>query len=487
MMGSLKVVTFKNIGYNAVARLCILMMQAATNVVLARHLESVDYGIIGFALIFINFLSQFNDLGINGAVIKERQFDDAALYTGFTMKSVLSVFAFVFAIVIAPLATLFFDNGAVVRVIQVLSVSFLINGMSFLPTVLLTRELNYKYLSLSQMGSSFVNAAVSIALALWGYGYWSLVAANLLSTAATVGILNLVKPVKIRFTVDRHRVVEYVRFGGSLFLAGLIIFAIFNADNLLIGTVAGASVLGYYAVAFTWGSMVSGMLGSVITGVLFPTFSKIQDDRERIKRAYLRILEVVAFLGILVNLSLFIVSREFLFYMLGRGNEKWMPALTAFRILCVYGIIRVLLEPVGSVIMALGKTGLLLRATTISAILEIALLYPALYFWGIEGVAVVVTLGYAAQYFVYLPALKKEIGLQVTEVYASVKPALIAAVVVVGVDFVLRYGDIYRLTIAAFWLKLAVTSTVFFIVYGILSNWNMVKEARSIVSSLKAL
>src|SRR5574340_1178352 len=131
--------------------------------------------------------------------------------------------------------------------------------------------------------------------------------------------------------------------------------------------------------------MISVLLGVVITGVLFPTFSRIQEDQARIKKGYLQILEVIAFLGAMANISLYVAAREFLYFLLGDGTDKWMPAFATFRIFCFYGIIRATLEPVSAVIMAFGNTRLFVRATGLVAVLEAVFLYPVVMMFGIEG------------------------------------------------------------------------------------------------------
>jgi O-antigen/teichoic acid export membrane protein len=109
-------------------------------------------------------------------------------------------------------------------------------------------------------------------------------------------------------------------------------------------------------------------------------------------------LEYIAFISVLANAGLLLVSKEFLTFVLGHGTDKWMPALTAFRILCIYGMCRCLLEPVGNVILAIGRTRELLITQIIVAVFELGLLYPSLKYFGIEGVAVVVTVAYVTAY-----------------------------------------------------------------------------------------
>lgn len=480
---SYKLKTFENVGYNTAGKIIIMIFQFAASVILARNLISSDYGIVGFALLLIAFLAQFGDMGIQSAVIQAGNLDEKGLYTGFTIKAALGIFVFIAAFTLSSLAGLLFDNAAVGSVVKVLSLNFVINSFVFLPNVLLTRELNYGKLFIPEVWAAVVTSTLSIILVLRGFGYWSIVLANVCSSIVSAIILNAVKPVKIRFRFDKGTALEFMRFGGNLFFSGLIVFLIFNADNFAIGTMKGATTLGYYAVAFNWGSMMCVVLGGVVLSVLFPTFSKMQSDRQRIKRAYLHALEYISFVGILANTGLLAVSREFLYFVLGHGTEKWLPALVPLRILCVYGILRLLLEPVGSVILAIGKTGSLLKTQIIMAAVELILLYPALHFFSIEGVAVAVTVSYVLAFTALFPLLRNELGLRLDEWMAPALPALgsaIIAVVALGVVQVF-----IPFTFAGMVAKMLIFLCIYIATYGMMTKWKIIRGIMDIVSEFR--
>ena len=482
MTTSLKLKTFENIGYNAFARAVAFVFQALANIVLARNLTSDDYGVVGFAMIFITFLSQFSDLGINSAVIQKAELDESGLYTGFAIKMVLGIFAFAISFLLASLSKLFFDNNAVVNVIRVLSLGFILNSFAFLPTSLLTRELNYKKLFVPQVATAVVNSIICLTLALTGFKYWSIVLANVCATIASVILINELKPVKLRFCFDRKAASELIHFGGNLFLSGIIVFAILNADNFVIGAVKGSSLLGYYTIAFNWGSMLCAVLSNTVLSVFFPTFSKIQQDRKRIKEAYIRLLEYIAFIGVLANAGLLFVSKEFLIFVLGHGTDKWIPALTTFRILCIYGICRCLLEPVGNVVLAIGKTKALLVTQIIVAVFELGFLYPSLKYFGIEGVAVVVTVSYLTSYPILFWLLKQEIGLTSMEWIKGVYPAIVSlsvsTITLYFINFAMPFSFIGMIQ------KLILCSIIYFGVYGVITQWKMLYELKGIARDI---
>jgi len=202
---------------------------------------------------------------------------------------------------------------------------------------LLKRDLDYKKIAFATVCQTIINSSLAMILALAGFKYWSIVLANLCATTAMIVALNFLKPVKIKLAFDRIAARQFMNYGTSLSLIGFIVFTIFNVDNFIIGAVKGSSELGYYMIAFNWGSIICVILGTVVNNVLFPTFSRMEQDRERIKKSYLRVLEYVSCIGMLTNITLLLVSEDFLVYVLGHGTDKWLPALLSLRILCLYG------------------------------------------------------------------------------------------------------------------------------------------------------
>ena len=481
MSDTLKDKTVYNIGYNAIGRVIQFVVNAVANIILTRTLLPSDYGIVGFSGIFISFLAQFGDFGIGSAVIQKKELNHTELYTAFAIKTFLSLFIFLIAFICAPLAVSVFENRAIVPVIRVLSFSFLLNTFTFLPNILLTRDLDYKKLSRANIYSAIVNSTLAVVLALTGYKYWSLVIAGISMYICRSVLMNIFRPVRYRFAYDYGVASAFMIFGGNLFLAGITNFLVFNADNFLIGAVKGATNLGYYSIAFNWGTMACTMISLIVLSVLFPTFAKMQGDRKRIKSSYLKVLEYISFGGVLVNMTLFVVSRDFLVLVLGHNTDKWMPALSTLRILCIYGIARLILEPVGQVLMALGRTDILKKASLLVATIELGCLYPALYFFGIEGVAMLVTLAYMTQYALYYRVLKCELQVCVRDLRTCIGPALLG-VIPLGMIFLVGEAG-FGISTLFFIIKLIVCIGIYSITYGLTTKWKLYKDIRNIANS----
>ena len=468
--------TLGNIALTAAARGVTLGLQLGANVVLARSLSSVDYGIVGYAQILISFLSLVSEFGLNSAAIQRQQLSAAALHTGFTLRMLLGLCAFGLALVVAPWCARGLGEPAVADVVSLLAVGFLINGLAFVPSVLALRALDYTRYSAAQVAGSLVNAGVTVWMALSGYAYWSIVVANVAAIAASALLLNVLIRQPPRLRLERESARHYARFGGQLMTSGVLTFIIMNLDNLVIGSLLGSATLGYYALAFGWGTKVCEMLGSVVNSVLFPTFAKIQSDLPRLRAAYLRSLELVAFMAVAGYVTLYGCSADFVTHILGAGTDKWLPALTVLRILCLYGLIRAVLEPVGSVVMAIGGIPVLVRANLLAAVVKVALIYPALLAWGIEGVAVAVTLSYAAQYAVFLPALRRHLDLRARDFLAPQWRALASGAITLAALAAWRLAGLVPVGLAGFWVAAAWCLGAYFTLYGLLSRGTAYRE-----------
>lgn len=481
-MNRLTLRTILNIGYNTLSKMILFGLAMVINIVLAQNLDSSDYGLIGFVMIWIGFLSQFSDIGITPAVVQKDRLDDEGLYTAFTMKVILGLSIFSLSLLFSPFSLYLFDHPAVQHVIIILSANLVINSFGFLPSSLLTRNLHYKRYILPQVGASLINAILTISLALNGYKYWSIVVGSIGSAIANVILLNIVQPTPLHFRFDKKSAAHLLHFGSHIFYNGLIIFMLLNADNFIIGTVAGPQMLGYYSLAFTWGSMVCTVLAETVHTVLFPTFSKLQNDRDSIKHAYLKSLDYSAFIGIIANLALFVFAEEFLFFVLGRGTGKWLAALPILRILCIYGMIRSILEPVGNVVMAIGKPKLISTANLIAGTVQILLLYPVLIAWGIEGVAALITISYTLQYVVYFPYLRKHFHLPYHDVWKAVAPSIASAFATLLVSFL--FFEWVSLTATVLFIKLLFLFVSYLFIYGILTHWRFISDLQDIIHGL---
>lgn len=472
--------TFRNIIYTGLGKGSTLVCTAVASLVVARNLTPSDYGVVGFAGIVIGFLSQFSDMGVGNAVVRHPNLHQRDLDTAFTLKIVLSCCAFVLALLIAPYAHYFFQHPATGNVIRILALNFLISSIGFLPQIELTREMNFRALVVPGVAGALVQCILTVALVLRGWSFWAVVDASVMATLATGIVLQLAKRSPVRFHFDWTVAQEYLQFGIPLFGTGVLVFLIFNLDNFLVGASMGSIQLGYYALAFTWGSFICGVLSATVNNVLFPAFSAIQNDPVAVRRWYLKSVELVAFIAVVINAALFTNAHFFLVTFLGKGTDKWLPAIFAFRILSVYGILRAVTEPLGPCLMARGRTRIMLYAAALAGAIELALLFLALRSGKLEMVAGAVLIAYASQAIIYLPFLRRDFSVSFGDIMAKTWPIIPAF----GAGFLATalLPSSLGFTFVTLCVRGLFTALIVTLTHGLLSRFRCFHEAREMVS-----
>jgi len=474
-----KVKTFRNVIYTSLTKGATVTCQIVASLVVARNLTPSDYGVVGFAFIIIGFLSRFSDVGLGTAVIRRPQLNQSNLRTAFTLKIILSTGAFVLALLIAPFAHHFFEHPATGNVIRLLALNFVVTTIAFLPQVTLEREMNYRALIIPGIVGAVVRCLLIIVLILYGWKYWAIVLADVGANLAVGIVTQIIRWMPIHLHFDWADAREYLRFGIPLFGSAVMVFLIVNVDNFLVGTAMGSRQLGYYALAFTWASFICGLLNETVNSVLLPTLSAIQNDLSAMRRWYLKTIDLVAFVAVVGNGTLLVNAHYFLTF-LGKGTDKWAPAELSLKLLCLYGILRAVTEPLGPCLLARGRSKLMWRSNVLAGTIEVVLLLCVLRSGRIELVAAAVLFAYLSQAFVYLPYLRQDLSIRAVDLAAQlwpVIPAIIAGYLITSLLPTSPTATLFTLAVRGLFTASIVAAT-----HGLLTRFRFFQEAGGMIS-----
>ena len=159
----------------AVSQVGRQVLQFTTSIILARLLAPSDFGLLGMALVLINFAMLFRDMGISAAVVQRKEISDQLLSSLFWVNMLVGLTAMLLLWFIAPLAAEFYFEPRMVSIVRVLSVSFVLSGSSVLHQSLLERELSFDRLTRVEVGASVVGSLVAIGTAMFHPSVWSLI------------------------------------------------------------------------------------------------------------------------------------------------------------------------------------------------------------------------------------------------------------------------------------------------------------------------
>ena len=220
---------------------------------------------------------------------------------------------------------------------------------------------------------------------------------------------------------DPAEVRSVTRFSLNLAGFGFVNYFARNADNLVVGRVLGSVQLGYYQMAYNLFLFPIQNISSIIGQVLNPAFSKIQDDNERFRSAYIRGCMLIGLITFPVMAGLGVVADPFIRTLLG---AKWIPVIPLLQILVPVGILQSVHGTVGQIFIAKGRTDLMFRLGLYASIMYVSSFLIGVR-WGSKGVAA----AYAIAYFVFVvyPGLRfpfRLIGLTVGEFMRHLLPQI---------------------------------------------------------------
>ena len=370
-------------------------VRLGTVLVLARLLTPGDYGLAGMAFVFSGLALLVFDLALGAALVQRRDVVEADYSTVFWTNAVLGVLCTLAGIGLSGPIASFYGEPEVRPLFLVLSLGFMIAALGSTQIAVLTRSLDFRSLEISFIGGALAGAAVAVGIAAWGKGPWALVAQQLATAVASVALLWVFSSWRPRFVFSRTSLRELGGFGASMFGTRLLFYVHRNVDNLLIGRFLGASPLGAYALAYNLVLLPFNRIVDPIRHVLFPTLSRIQDDRERIAAAWLRVVRLVAAIFLPGMLGLAVVAPELVPVVLG---ERWSGVIRLLQILSFVGLLQSLAAVNSIVLPVLGRTTTLLRFSVVAFLASLAGFAVGLH-WGVKGVAA----GYLAANVVVVP------------------------------------------------------------------------------------
>ncbi len=356
--------------------------------VLARLLLPEDFGIIGITMLTVSLVEMFTESGFGNALIQKKGSVDKYLDTAWTFSIIRSILLFLLIFFIAPIVANFFNAPVAKNVMRVFSFTIILSAMRNPGTIYFLKDLDLSKQFLIDILIFFFNTLFAVAVALIYRSVWALVLGGMAGTFTLFVMSYIMHGYRPRLRLDMTQVRELYSYGKWVSLSFVLYYFISNGANIVVGRVLGASLLGLYQMAMTMGNLAASEISSVISTITFSAYARMQDDTERLKKAFLKVSQFVLLLVIPATVGLFFLAPEIFAVALG---PKWISATTTARILCVSGFVLALGTLANPVFNAVARPDISTKLQVIQLITLACLIYPFCHFFGMEGAAFAIT------------------------------------------------------------------------------------------------
>jgi O-antigen/teichoic acid export membrane protein len=433
--GNLSRVAARALGWSFLSTAVTKFGLVGFGVLLARLLGPHQYGDVAVAMAALLAVLSFNELGVSLAIVRWRDEPAQIVPTVATISVGTSALLFVAAFFAAPAFSQAMGAPGATPVVRVTSLIIITNGVASVPAAVLQRHFMQDRQMAADQVHGWLGAVVSLALALRGFGAMS-VAVGQVSGAAAGGIMLIVlAPLRISFGFDRSVALRLLRFGLPLAGSGLVVFLVGNVDNFIVGHMLGATILGFYVLAWNLASLPVNMFSQPVRSVAPAFFARLQDNPTAMHNGFVSaagLLGAVTFPVCLVISGCAAPLVKFIY------GGHWAGAAQPLAWLAILAALRVFFELAYDYFVVLARSRVVLAVQ----LGWLAALIPALMagadLGGIRGVSaagVVVALGMVVPWYLYeLSRASVRLGALARRLWLPIVMAMLAGLAAWGVS-----------------------------------------------------
>lgn len=439
----------KGITYSAIGNYSNLIIQLIVNMILARILTPLDFGIVSIVQIFQEFFSMLANMGIGPAIVQNKNLTKKDINVLYKFSYVLAiVLALIFAFLGYP-ASLFYDNSIYVSVFQVLSISVFFSSIIVVPHATLQREKNFKKINSIIIISGIIKGIIAVCLASLQFGIYSILFGGLAQVVLTYIFYMRNSGLSLKENFSLNPLKKISHFASSQFAFNFVNYFSRNLDSLLIGRYFGSVSLAFYNKSYLLTRYPTNIFTGVITPVLQPLLSDYQNDLKVIKNSYLKLSNLLANIGVSISVFFYFNAKDLILLMYG---DQWLESIPTLKIISFVIWIIMISSSTAGIFQSSNRTDLLLFSGIQSAITNIIFIAIGIFLGSIEYVSLMIVISYTINFVItnYL-ILYKIFKSSFYEFFIAISKPLLVGVLEIGGFLImpkLQYNALINLLIS---------------------------------------
>lgn len=321
--------------------------------VLARQLLPSDFGLVTLAQVLLRFLAVIGSSGVGEYIIYDRaEGREERAHAAFWLNSAVSLVVVVIGLALIPVLTRFYVEPGLAPLLILMFIRYPLDQAANVPDALVKKSLDYKKLVIRDTILEIITSLAMVAMALTGFGVMSLVVPGL--AAAPLRFILVIwmarwhpkLPLRLK---EWNKIFKY-----SINVIGTSLATTIAAegDTLIIGKSLGSAQLGYYNLSWQSANLVSRTITGMVGKVTMPALSAVADDRERLRKAFNRMLMVMGTVSFPLLIGQLVVADLFIITIYG---SQWIESILPLQILLIYAIRQSVGSPASVIYNVVGR------------------------------------------------------------------------------------------------------------------------------------
>lgn len=354
---SLKFKVIKGVKWTSFATLCNALVGVLKISILARFLDKTDFGLMALIMFVLGFANLFSDMGLSTAILHKQNITKQNYSSLYWLNIMVCFVLYILLLFVTPIISSLYEEQSLNNLIPLIGLNIIFSGIGIQFKTIENKHLKFKFVSIVEVVAAIISLIVAIVLAVKDFGVLSLIYSSL-SQYLITNLLFLI------FGIRKYGLLLHYKFSETLPFLKIGIYQVggqivnyFNRDLdiLLIGKFFSTEILGGYSLAKQLVFRPAQIINPILIKVASPTLAKFQSNIKSLKLNYLKLINIVSIINIHVYTLIIIFAPIIVKIMYGEGFEN---IVVLVRILSIYMFFRAIGNPVGSLVVATGKTQL---------------------------------------------------------------------------------------------------------------------------------
>ena len=393
-----KNIAFRGFSWMMVLRASTRILTFLKTIFLAKILLPAQFGTYGIAMLVLGFLEVMTETGVNVFLIQEKSIE-RYINAAWIVSIVRGFLIALLIIASAPFIADFFNTPDAKELLYLISVVPVLRGFINPSVIKFQKELHFNREFWYRLTILLVDSVISVVMTLLLKNPSGIIIGLICGVVVEVILSHVVVRPLPAFQWNSNYLLTLFHRGKWITMSGFFTYVFQNADNIFVGKLLGPASLGVYQVAYAFAILPVTEIADVFSRVTFPIFSKISQDKDRLRSAFLRTLFFLFILIIPFGMILFWFSHEIIALVLG---QKWASAATLLPLLALFGMIRAMASYTNTLYLSVGKQEYVFIVTLVSIVGLLLPIVSLIDLYGMMGAVYSVLIGSSVTMPLYL-------------------------------------------------------------------------------------